>query len=87
MKDENLKFNKEIPFDIHPILPIKVYYADQTDLALFSLSQKIRKNPLMTAPLHTSHYAFHRYLAGSVPEPEKKKNIKKTDLQYGSSRR
>ena len=77
MKDENLKFNKEIPFDIHPILPIKVYYADQTDLALFSLSQKIRKNPLMTAPLHTSHYAFHRYLAGFVPEPESKKISKK----------
>jgi hypothetical protein len=75
----NSSLESWVCFDIHPILPLRVYYKNelQKENGNFSLSQKIRNNPLYTSPLHKDYYSANNYTRLGADWPKSKIRNKK----------
>ena len=77
----------KIPFDIHPILPVRAFYAKEMDTAEekgkgFSLTSRLWKNKNHIDALYNKHYLYEPYLNMLPESDEKKKRRKKVIGAY-----
>ena len=83
MYGNNQETNEYIPFNIHPILPVRFYSGnkDLVDLVNVSFSAQVRKNQEMTTGLENSHYNFkpyiEKYFSDSIMKSQRRKIIGK----------
>ncbi len=54
--------NKHIPFDIHPIIPLRMFFNTEGDISKISLSKRTRES-VWASELYQAHYNYTNYLS------------------------